>query len=243
MTRRPRWQQEDPRFGEESKRYEKPIPSRELLLAKLAEASKPLGFDPLAALLGIRDPERAPGALQAPRCHGARRRVAGEPRERILPGGPPARDRRHRERPPRRLWLPGAGRAQGRRPVPAVPRDAHDVPRRPRGGARHGARRSRPFRGRHRRSARAAHPAGRRALLARGWHRVRDSRQPAHQPACGRAARGHGDGAPRRPRRGRDHRAAEPQPRSRRARSAGAAREWRGGRGDRARDCLARPFQ
>ena len=57
MTRRPRWQQEDPRFGEESKRYEKPIPSRELLLAKLAEASKPLGFDPLAALLGIRDPE------------------------------------------------------------------------------------------------------------------------------------------------------------------------------------------
>ncbi|HWN07130.1 MAG TPA: ribonuclease R [Steroidobacteraceae bacterium] len=57
MTRRPRWQQEDPRFGEESKRYEKPIPSRELLLAKLAEASRPLGFDPLAALLGIRDPE------------------------------------------------------------------------------------------------------------------------------------------------------------------------------------------
>ena len=57
MTRRPRWQQEDPRFREESARYEKPIPSRELLLAKLGEAKKPLGFDALAALLGIRDPD------------------------------------------------------------------------------------------------------------------------------------------------------------------------------------------
>jgi ribonuclease R len=56
MTRRPRWQQEDPRFREESARYEKPIPSRELLLAKLGEAKKPLGFEALAALLGIRDP-------------------------------------------------------------------------------------------------------------------------------------------------------------------------------------------
>jgi ribonuclease R len=57
MTRRPRWQQEDPRFREESARYEKPIPSRELLLAKLGEAKQPLGFDALAALLGIRDPD------------------------------------------------------------------------------------------------------------------------------------------------------------------------------------------
>ncbi len=56
MTRRPQWQQEDPRFREESARYEKPIPSRELLLAKLGQANKPLGFDALAALLGIRDP-------------------------------------------------------------------------------------------------------------------------------------------------------------------------------------------
>ena len=47
MTRRPRWQQEDPRFREESARYEKPIPSRLLLLAKLGEAKKPLGFDVL----------------------------------------------------------------------------------------------------------------------------------------------------------------------------------------------------
>jgi ribonuclease R len=56
MTRRPRWQQEDPRFREESSKYDRPIPSRELLLAKLAEAKKPLGFEALAALLGIREP-------------------------------------------------------------------------------------------------------------------------------------------------------------------------------------------
>jgi ribonuclease R len=55
MSRKPRWQQEDPRFREESARYEKPIPSRELLLAKLAEAKRPLGFDALAAQLAITD--------------------------------------------------------------------------------------------------------------------------------------------------------------------------------------------
>ena len=42
MTRKPRWQQEDPRFREESARYANPIPSREHLLAKLAEAKQPL---------------------------------------------------------------------------------------------------------------------------------------------------------------------------------------------------------
>jgi ribonuclease R len=56
MSRKPRWQQEDPRFREESARYERPIPSREHLLAKLAAASRPLGFDALAATLGLRDP-------------------------------------------------------------------------------------------------------------------------------------------------------------------------------------------
>ena len=56
MTRRPRWQQEDPRFREESAKYDRPIPSRELLLAKLAQAKKPLGFEALAALVGIREP-------------------------------------------------------------------------------------------------------------------------------------------------------------------------------------------
>jgi len=56
MTRKPRWQQEDPRFGEESARYAKPIPSRELLLVKLREAQKPLAFDAIATTLAIRDP-------------------------------------------------------------------------------------------------------------------------------------------------------------------------------------------
>ena len=56
MTRKPRWQQEDPRFGEESARYAKPIPSRELLLAKLREARRPLAFDAIASTLGIRAP-------------------------------------------------------------------------------------------------------------------------------------------------------------------------------------------
>jgi ribonuclease R len=55
MSRKPRWQQEDPRFREESTRYAKPIPSRQLLLAKLGEAKKPLGFEEIASLLGIRD--------------------------------------------------------------------------------------------------------------------------------------------------------------------------------------------
>jgi ribonuclease R len=55
MTRRPRWQREDPRFREESARYERPIPSREHLLAKLGEAKKPLGFAAIASMLGIQD--------------------------------------------------------------------------------------------------------------------------------------------------------------------------------------------
>jgi ribonuclease R len=55
MTRKPRWQREDPRFREESARYANPIPSREHLLATLAAANKPLDFNSLAAALGIAD--------------------------------------------------------------------------------------------------------------------------------------------------------------------------------------------
>jgi ribonuclease R len=55
MSRKPRWQQEDPRFREESTRYANPIPSREYLLARLASAKKPLGFDALASLLAMAD--------------------------------------------------------------------------------------------------------------------------------------------------------------------------------------------
>ncbi len=55
MTRKPRWQQEDPRYRDESSRYARPIPSRQHLLAKLAEANKPLGFDALMQFLGVDD--------------------------------------------------------------------------------------------------------------------------------------------------------------------------------------------
>ncbi len=55
MSRKPRWQQEDPRFCDESARYPQPIPSREHLLAKLSEERKPLRFDALAALVGVRE--------------------------------------------------------------------------------------------------------------------------------------------------------------------------------------------
>jgi ribonuclease R len=55
MTRKPRWQKEDPRFREESARYANPIPSREHIRGKLAEAKRPLGFDALSRLLGIGD--------------------------------------------------------------------------------------------------------------------------------------------------------------------------------------------
>jgi ribonuclease R len=53
MSRKPRWQDQDPRFKDESARYSEPVPSRELLLKKLSEAGQPLGFDALADSLGI----------------------------------------------------------------------------------------------------------------------------------------------------------------------------------------------
>src|SRR5512134_242320 len=53
MSRKPRWQDQDPRFKDESARYPEPVPSRELLLKKLAEARQPLRFDALAGELGI----------------------------------------------------------------------------------------------------------------------------------------------------------------------------------------------
>ncbi|HEY7754157.1 MAG TPA: ribonuclease R [Steroidobacteraceae bacterium] len=58
MSRKPRWQQQDPRFGEESARYERPVPSREWLLKALAEAREPLAFPALADRLGVGDAER-----------------------------------------------------------------------------------------------------------------------------------------------------------------------------------------
>lgn len=55
MSRKPGWQDQDPRFREESERYGKPVPSREMLLKTLGEARQPLGFDALAEQLGIQE--------------------------------------------------------------------------------------------------------------------------------------------------------------------------------------------
>ncbi|MBX3703854.1 MAG: ribonuclease R [Steroidobacteraceae bacterium] len=59
MSRKPRWQDRDPRFTEESARYERPVPSRELLLKSLTEAREPLDFEALAERLGVPETERA----------------------------------------------------------------------------------------------------------------------------------------------------------------------------------------
>ena len=55
MSRKPGWQDQDPRFREESERYRKPVPSRELLLKTLAGAQQPLRLDALAERLDISD--------------------------------------------------------------------------------------------------------------------------------------------------------------------------------------------
>jgi ribonuclease R len=55
MKKRSSWQDRDPRFREESGRYENPIPSREFLLEALADAQRPLDFDSLCARIGVRD--------------------------------------------------------------------------------------------------------------------------------------------------------------------------------------------
>jgi len=56
MTKKSRWQDRDPRFTEESGRYENPIPSRQFILDALAEAHEPLGFDALCKRLDVREP-------------------------------------------------------------------------------------------------------------------------------------------------------------------------------------------
>jgi ribonuclease R len=55
MKKHSHWQDRDPRFREESGRYEHPIPSREFILEALAEARQPLAFDGLCEALGVRD--------------------------------------------------------------------------------------------------------------------------------------------------------------------------------------------
>ncbi len=56
MTKKTNWRDRDPRFEQESKRYNRPIPSRQFLLESLAKAGAPQGFDELCHLLGVQDP-------------------------------------------------------------------------------------------------------------------------------------------------------------------------------------------
>ncbi len=49
-----RWQDRDPQFKSESRRYEEPIPSRALILAELAAAGEMLGVRELAKRFGLR---------------------------------------------------------------------------------------------------------------------------------------------------------------------------------------------
>ncbi len=55
MKKQNRWQDRDPRFAEESGRYEDPIPSRQFVLDTLEEAGAPLSLDALCARLGLRE--------------------------------------------------------------------------------------------------------------------------------------------------------------------------------------------
>jgi len=55
MKKRSSWQDRDPRFREESRRYQHPVPSRQFILETLGEVGQPLGFDGLCARLAVKD--------------------------------------------------------------------------------------------------------------------------------------------------------------------------------------------
>ena len=54
--RNAKWQERDPQFARESRRYAEPIPSRELILEELRRLEKPLDTDALAKRFGLRKP-------------------------------------------------------------------------------------------------------------------------------------------------------------------------------------------
>ena len=56
MTRKQKNPPKDPQFEREARRYERPIPSREMILEVIHEADGPVPFDPLAERLGLSDP-------------------------------------------------------------------------------------------------------------------------------------------------------------------------------------------
>ena len=53
-ARRASWQERDPQFKTESRRYDEPIPSRALILAELGAAGEALGSRQLAKRFGLR---------------------------------------------------------------------------------------------------------------------------------------------------------------------------------------------
>jgi ribonuclease R len=53
-ARRASWQERDPQYKSESRRYDEPIPSRALILAELGAAGEPLGSRQLAKRFGLR---------------------------------------------------------------------------------------------------------------------------------------------------------------------------------------------
>jgi ribonuclease R len=56
MTKKQKNTPKDPQFEREAARYERPIPSRELILEVIREADGPVPFEPLAERLGLSDP-------------------------------------------------------------------------------------------------------------------------------------------------------------------------------------------
>jgi ribonuclease R len=56
MTKKQKNTRTDPQFEREAARYERPIPSRELILEVIHEADGPVPFEPLAERLGLSDP-------------------------------------------------------------------------------------------------------------------------------------------------------------------------------------------
>jgi len=55
-SRKARWEERDPEFAAEGRRYAEPIPSRAFILQELSQADRPLAPDELSERLGVRKP-------------------------------------------------------------------------------------------------------------------------------------------------------------------------------------------